>query len=513
MTDDDAAPSPRDIVDQEAVSPPASAAPEANRASFNDTMIDTSTTSTGLADAGVPPTEWVVDSLLTRAALQLNMAEADAVDVASHRAPPSHGEVEPGWLLPPAAAGIRRPSDDPPPSTSGARPPPKDEESTRPAICDESYDSREDEKQEEGEDDEAPLPPEMVAAAFEEAKPELINDDEHSPVPPGQIAASFEGHGYEEEKREEIDDEEAPRPPEMIGYDSEEEKPKIASAHEDFVDMVNRVMQEIDEAFNNDETPVNRGNRESLLDPSSSSNQALSTTSNVQVDSPSITPSHQSDNGPSLPVSGQGHLICSTQEQLSQPRPDFGPSYQSIPQLEATLVQDVPVEPVYIYVANEGPVYDAIPVSATQDNNLNGWSRISQKCKVIILGLILVATAMAAGVGWWVARYQNESSKPFTEPPVSAGGSPSPTPPVPLADPTSDVFFDIPGVVIGFDAAEIMTNDDGNDVWVQSISGVELLSNEVLSAAMVEVRMIRGLNVSERKLQTMEPVYVSDVCE
>ena len=70
--------------------------------------------------------------------------------------------------------------------------------------------------EESEDDDEAPRPPEMVAAAFEEVKPELIDDVGYAPAPPGQIAASFEGRGYEEEKREEDEDGDAPLPPEII---------------------------------------------------------------------------------------------------------------------------------------------------------------------------------------------------------------------------------------------------------------------------------------------------------
>jgi hypothetical protein len=90
--------------------------------------------------------------------------------------------------------------------------------------------------------DEAPVPQEFIAASFEaeEAKPELIDDysgaqdprkrvavsfeghvrddgsiqgedeDDEAPIPPGMIAASFEEHGDEEEEREEGEDDGAP---------------------------------------------------------------------------------------------------------------------------------------------------------------------------------------------------------------------------------------------------------------------------------------------------------------
>ena len=37
-----------------------------------------------------------------------------------------------------------------------------------------------------------------------------------------------------------------------------------------------------------------------------------------------------------------------------------------------------------------------------------------------------------------------------------------PTPSVAVTDPTSSVIFDIPGVVAGFDAAEILANENGH---------------------------------------------------
>jgi hypothetical protein len=84
---------------------------------------------------------------------------------------------------------------------------------------------------EEGKDNGAPRPPDMVAAAFEEVGLELIDDDGYTSVP-DMIAASFEAvYGYKEEKLEEGNDEEAPRPPDMIassfeghGYEEEEKQ-------------------------------------------------------------------------------------------------------------------------------------------------------------------------------------------------------------------------------------------------------------------------------------------------
>ena len=112
-----------------------------------------------------------------------------------------------------------------------ARPSPKHKDIVRPATFDASDDSHEEEKMEEGKDNEAPRLPEMVAVAFKEAKPELIDDDGYAPALPGQIAALFEGHDNKEEEREESKDDEAPPlPPDMVaasyeaGYGYEEEK-------------------------------------------------------------------------------------------------------------------------------------------------------------------------------------------------------------------------------------------------------------------------------------------------
>jgi hypothetical protein len=195
------------------------------------------------------------------------------------------------------------------------------------------------------------------------------------------VAASFEdGHGHEVEKREEGEDTEAPRPPSMMaegcgeivaaGHEARKKPPvsiqdgvapqvpeeRIASAQEGegnitiMQDIVNTLMQEIDDVFNNDGTPVNMRNQESLLDPSSSSN--------VQIGAPSIPPTPQRGDAPRLATNNQGHVeisIRSTEESMPPPRPNFDRSQQSLPLLEATLVQDVPQEPVYIYLNTNPP--------------------------------------------------------------------------------------------------------------------------------------------------------------
>ncbi len=82
-------------------------------------------------------------------------------------------------------------------STWSACPLPQDEGSACQAFHYEGGDSDEEEKREEGKDDKAPLPPEMVAAKFEDTKPELISDDGYAQVSPGKIAALIEGRGDE----------------------------------------------------------------------------------------------------------------------------------------------------------------------------------------------------------------------------------------------------------------------------------------------------------------------------
>ncbi len=96
----------------------------------------------------------------------------------------------------------------------------------------------EEEKEEEAEDDYTLLPPETIASSFEAAKPELIEDNDDASVPSEQIAAPCEGHGDEEEKEEEAEDDYTPLPPEMIAasyeldHDANQKGPKKPEAIE-----------------------------------------------------------------------------------------------------------------------------------------------------------------------------------------------------------------------------------------------------------------------------------------
>jgi hypothetical protein len=74
------------------------------------------------------------------------------------------------------------------------------------------------------------------------------------------------------------------------------------------------------------------------------------------------------------------------------------------------------------------------------------------------------------------------------------------------------VIFDVPGIVTGFDAAEIQTNEGSNEVLSQVIKSFEVLANEVLST-LVPVRKVRTLRASERRLPSLEPIEVTDISE
>ena len=91
----------------------------------------------------------------------------------------------------------------------------------------------EEDETDKAEDDYFPLPPEMIAASYEAAKPRFIEDDDDASVPPKQIASPFVGHGDEEEKVEETEDDCAPRPPEMIAASYEAVKPQLIEDNDD----------------------------------------------------------------------------------------------------------------------------------------------------------------------------------------------------------------------------------------------------------------------------------------
>jgi hypothetical protein len=101
--------------------------------------------------------------------------------------------------------------------------------------------------------------------------------------------------------------------------------------------------------------------------------------------------------------------IRSTEESMSPPLPNFDLSQQLLPLLEATLVQDVPEE----------PVYDAFPMPAPEviviNNDAHGWSRISFKWRVVVFVLILVAMAAIIAVVVMIAGSEKKPPSPMND--------------------------------------------------------------------------------------------------
>ena len=83
-----------------------------------------------------------------------------------------------------------------------------------------------------------------------------------------------------------------------------------------------------------------------------------------------------------------GMTTRTTEESMSPPWLNFDRSHQLLPLLEATLVQDVPNE----------PVYEAFPMPAPEVNDAHGWLRISLKLRVVILGVLVAMAAIIAVV-------------------------------------------------------------------------------------------------------------------
>jgi hypothetical protein len=156
---------------------------------------------------------------------------------------------------------------------------------------------------------------------------------------------------------------------------------------------------------------VNVENQESRLDP-------LPSASEIVLSEPiSIaTPTLQSVDVTSLPRSDRQDrnreiTTPTTPEPMSPVRPIYDRSNQSLPLLEATLVQDVPDE----------PVYDAFVLA-------QGWARIPQKYRVIMVGSILVATAAITAVVVVVLRNQILKGANSLATTVSPSESPSVSP-------------------------------------------------------------------------------------
>jgi hypothetical protein len=199
----------------------------------------------------------------------------------------------------------------------------------------------EDGEPDEDEDDYAPLPPAMMAVSFEATKPKLIKGNDYASVLPEQIALPFEGHGDEEEKVEETEDDYAPLPPDIIAASYEAAKPRLI---EDYVNA--SVLTE------QNASPFKR-----LVDEEAKAEEA------------------EDDYAPLPPEM----TAASTRPLLR-----IGPNKQPTPLLEAILVEDKPNE----------PVYDAIRIDPTQKDHAHGWSRKFQKLyRFITLGFLSITVA------------------------------------------------------------------------------------------------------------------------
>jgi hypothetical protein len=273
----------------------------------------------------------------------------------------------------------------------------------------------EEEKVEETEDDCAPPPPEMIAASFEAAKPQLIDDNDDTSAPPGKIASPFERHGNEEEKAEEAEDEDcAPLPPEMIAASYEAAKPKwiednddasippqqIAASfggHSEEDKTQNEVIDELkmNPAYPNNiqdslDSIYERGTLQLNFSSISSQKVVDNEKKTTVLDPSSISPKTQKDYDLSLPAIVEGLVetgIYPTPKVTTRPHLSTYENSQSAPLLEATLVEDKPKE----------IVYDAIRIDPTQNDHAHGWSKKFQKYRFIILTLLSVtATAIIA---------------------------------------------------------------------------------------------------------------------
>ncbi|KAL3811575.1 hypothetical protein ACHAXA_006860 [Cyclostephanos tholiformis] len=258
------------------------------------------------------------------------------------------------------------------------------------------------------------------------------DDDEAAPPRPEMIAEYFERDSHEEEKREEGEDEgEAPpRPPEVIAasyeemehVDGEARKKQIKFYAEDGTDPqvpVERIQS----------TPHTAGeyNIKSLTQDTGRSHESISNETPLTMDDRGVLPSHssistdrprvdsananvhdgefsiapltrQGDDEPGLDVRNRYHAVTpsvASEGLMSPPRLYVDPNNQSLPLLQATLVQDVPDE----------PVYDAFPLggaSISDNDALPVWS-MSIKCgkfamiALISFGLVAVG-AIVAGV-------------------------------------------------------------------------------------------------------------------
>ena len=195
---------------------------------------------------------------------------------------------------------------------------------------------------EEIEDNEAPRPPEMIAASFEGTKGEIIEDGIQQPT----LSLNSSNHEWGSNfspifvPLEEIEDNEAPRPPEMIAASFEGTKGEII---EDGIQQPTLSLNSSNYAWGSnfslifvplEEIEDNEAPRPPEMIAASFEGtrgeiiEDLDTASfpeeQMQACSSSITATHQRFDNPSLPVgAGQDHVETTTplvQESMSPPR-------------------------------------------------------------------------------------------------------------------------------------------------------------------------------------------------
>jgi hypothetical protein len=108
---------------------------------------------------------------------------------------------------------------------------PIEEESTRRVIRDECHSDAEEEMN-HVQDDHAPPPPAMIAASFEAAKPNLINAGGDLNLP-SLVEYSLPASLPAEEEMNDVEDDHAPSPPEMIAASFEATKPNLINDGDD----------------------------------------------------------------------------------------------------------------------------------------------------------------------------------------------------------------------------------------------------------------------------------------
>jgi hypothetical protein len=204
------------------------------------------------------------------------------------------------------------------------------------------------------------------------------------------VAASFEKNDDEEEKLEDIEDEYAPVPSEMMAalYELNEVVKNPAMIEDDVGCTINSA-QDATTSISASRTFLAGIGTESLPDvetPADSYSQEMPSTSNLQ---PSFTSNEQvalSGRGddPSMPNNDHGQVevaIIPNPELMQGSQLDIYSNNQSLPLLEGTLVPDL----------SEEPVYDAFPIYPNHNNGRHVWSMRAPIFRAIIVGWLLLA--------------------------------------------------------------------------------------------------------------------------